>query len=131
MPHSNLSFPLCFLSRFVLSVYLEFWPSHGTDPLSICPWFPTLVGFGFILWKCLANPCLALFSINGHSLIWCPILWQYVQHGEFGLGTLFTLWIPWNSFNYASIMLIKFGFIVSHFYSHMNTLLLVLFLIRP
>ncbi len=28
--------------------------------------------------------------------------------------------IPWNFSNYASIMLIKYGFIVPHSYSHMN-----------
>ncbi len=28
--------------------------------------------------------------------------------------------IPWNSFNYASILLIKYGFTIFHFYSHMN-----------
>ncbi len=27
-------------------------------------------------------------------MIWCPIWWQYVQRGKFGLGTLSTLWIP-------------------------------------
>jgi hypothetical protein len=68
---------------------LSWYKSFG----SICSWFPILVGFGFSFQKCSTSPYLTLSSINGHSLIWCLIWWQYVQCGKFGLGTMFTPWI--------------------------------------
>ncbi len=117
--HIVLFLDLCSLSLYRFLILSWYKPSS-----SICPWFLALTGFRFKIWKCLANPYLTLSSINGHSLIWCPIWWQYVQHGELGLGILFTLWIffskPLNSSNYASILL-NMGFTTPHSYSHRNT----------
>ncbi len=70
---------------------MEFWPFHNIDAFNMSMVF-CLCKFWFKFWKCLANLCVTLFSINGHSLIWCPTWWQYVHCGELGLGTLFTLW---------------------------------------
>jgi hypothetical protein len=61
--------------------------------LLTCPWFFALASSRFKFWKCSINLCFTLFSINGHSLIWCPTWWQYVHYGELSLGILFTLWI--------------------------------------
>jgi hypothetical protein len=58
------------------------------------PWSFALAHYGLKFYKCSTNPCFTLSSINGHSLIWCPIWWQYVQRGGLGLGIMFTLWIP-------------------------------------